>query len=78
MSYSNEKDIPGTIEEVAIKNEMGIEAISHLRYRFNEILPFKKEVFETIFKGCQYLERAGSHLFFPDITKEANKEYIKK
>ncbi len=78
MSYSNEKDIPGTIEEVAIKNEMGIEAISHLRYRFNEILPFKKEVFETIFKGCQYLERAGSHLFFPDITMEANKEYIKK
>lgn len=78
MSYSNEKDIPGTVEEVAIKNEMGIEAVSHLRYRFNEILPFKDEVFETMFKECQYLEKAGGRLFFPDIMTKGSKEHIKK
>lgn len=73
-----EKDISGTIEEVAIKNEMGIEAVSHLRYRFNEILPFKEEIFETLFKGNPYLDRAGGHLFFPDIMLEVKKSYTKK
>lgn len=78
MEYDNEKWMTGTVEEVAIKNEMGIEAVNHLRYKFNEILPFKEEIFETLFKGNQYLDRAGGHLFFPDIMLEGKKSYTKK
>lgn len=58
----------GTIEEAVKKQQMGIDAISHLRYRLNSILPFKQEIMKMM------LSRPIPELksFFPDLAEEPN------
>ena len=43
--------VEGTVEEMAIKHKMGINAFNHFRYILDKILPFKEDVISIILDG---------------------------
>lgn len=68
MSIS-ESEVLGTIKEMAIKHEIGIEAFSHFRYLINKIIPFKEEVILSLVSE-ETIRKNGLTLFFPELEEE--------
>lgn len=44
LRTDRENEVEGTIEEMAIKHQMGIDSFQHFRFLINEILPFKEDI----------------------------------
>ena len=42
--------VEGTVEEMAIKHQMGIDCFSHFRFLINQIIPFNKDVISSFLK----------------------------
>ena len=61
--------VEGTIEEMAIKHQMGIDSFSHFRFLINQIIPFNEEVISTIISD-DIVKKYNLSIFFPDYKKE--------
>lgn len=70
---NRENIVKGTIEEAVTKHQMGIDALSHLRYILNSILPFKQEIMDAMLTNTSFIKEAGIEYFFPDIIEQLRK-----
>ncbi len=76
LRTSRENLVIGTVEEMAVKHGMGIDAFKHFRFLINQILPFKQEVIYVLLENC-LCQRDGLSLFVPDLGI-AQEEQIRK
>ena len=72
-----ENEVEGTVEEMVIKHEMGLDAFNHFRFLINQILPFKQEVLSSMLSD-EVVEKYGLSVFVPDLVKEKAPSLIKK
>ena len=61
---------------MAEKHEMGIECVQHFRNLINEILPFEGDLLASI-TNQEAVNRYNLALFFPDIAKGEQVQYLK-
>ena len=64
--------VKGTVEEVLLRHQMGLEAFSHFRYLLREMLPFSDEVLEKLHDE-EIIEKCGLKHFFSESQKQINK-----
>lgn len=67
--YQKRNFVDGNVKEMAIKHQMGIDCFNHFRYFINKILPFKKDLIETMLTD-DIIARNGLDIFFPDYENE--------
>lgn len=73
LRTNKENVVIGSVEEMAIKHRMGIDAFTHFRYLINQILPFHQEVIMAMFEN--YLsKREELSVFIPELGVESNKK----
>lgn len=65
--------VDGNVKEMAIKHQMGIDCFNHFRYLINKILPFKKDLIETMLTD-DIIARNGLDIFISPLEKEISKE----
>lgn len=64
LRTNKENIVAGTIEEMARKQKMGIDAFKHFRFLINQILPFKQEVISLM---LDYYKNEELALFIPEL-----------
>lgn len=69
--------VEGTVEEMAIKHQMGIDCFSYFRFLVNQIIPFKEEVISTMI-SYDDVQQHNLSIFFPDYEKEISETSIQK
>lgn len=69
--------VEGTVEEMAIKHQMGIECFKHFRYLINQILPLKEEVISSLVNK-DLINGVKLSLFFPEYSKEKSESLREK
>ena len=57
--------VEGTVEEMAIKHQMGIDCFSHFRFLINQIIPFNKDVISVIVNENK-IKQGNLSIFFSD------------
>ena len=72
-----ENVVEGTIEEMAVKHQMGIDCFKHFRYLINQILPFKEEVISSLINE-ELNNKFNLSIFFPEYSKEKSENQFKK
>ena len=70
-----ENDYYGTVHEMAVKHQYGIDSFSHFRYLINQIIPFKEEVLSTILSD-EIMSNLS--IFFPEYEEELVEEAPQK
>lgn len=65
--------VDGTIEEMVLKHEMGIDAFNHYRYLLGKILPFKFDIIDEVIHP-ELIDEYNLKLFIP-ITENKEKIY---
>lgn len=77
LKAERENDVEGTVEEMAAKNEMGLDCFNHFRFLANQIIPFNKDVISAIVsdKAKKY---ANMEMFFNTLEKEKKYAPTKK
>ncbi len=70
-----ENDYYGTVHEMAVKHQYGIDSFSHFRYLINQIIPFKEEVLSTILSD-EIMKNLS--IFFPEYEEELVEEAPQK
>ena len=65
--------VDGTIEEMVLKHEMGIDAFNHYRYLLGKILPFKYDIIDEVIHP-ELIDEYNLKLFIP-ITENKEKIY---
>lgn len=68
-STKEEHVVEGDIEKLVYSHEMGIDSFNHFRWIINRILPFKKEVLESLVDEKK-IEDLGLSIFFNQKEKE--------
>ena len=61
--------VDGSVQELASKNQMGIDCFNYFRFLANKIVPFKSDVLYSIV-GELNIKLGNLGLFFQDIEKE--------
>lgn len=69
LKTNKEHDVLGTVDEMIILQEMGIDAFNHYRYLLNKILPFKRDIIDELVTP-ELIDEYHLELFIP---KEENK-----
>lgn len=67
-------NVLGTVEEMLVRHEMGIESFKYFRFLINQILPFKKEIFLS-FLSEEMIKKFNLYEFVPDLV-EKNRDKI--
>jgi len=62
-----ENDYYGTVHEMAVKHQYGIDSLSHFRYLINQIIPFNGEVLSVILSD-EIMSNLS--IFFPEYEEE--------
>lgn len=69
LRTNRKNEVIGTVEEMAMKHQMGVEAFNHFRYLINQILPVKKDIISTVLND-EIVKEYGLSLFISDLEKE--------
>lgn len=69
--------VEGTVEEMAIKHQMGIDCLSHFRFLINQIIPFNEDVISVIVSADK-VKQCNLSIFFPDFEKEISEAPAQK
>lgn len=77
LRVDRENTVIGTVEEMVVKHQMGIDAFNHFRFLINHILPFKQDVISLMLTDGIVKER-GLSLFIFDLEKEKQKTNFKR
>lgn len=77
LRTNRENEVIGTVEEMAIKHQIGIDSFNHFRFLINQILPFKQDIISTIVSEELIIER-GLLPFFPSYKKENTESKTQK
>ena len=77
LRTEREKIVEGTIEEMAIKHQMGIDCFKHFRYLINQILPLKEEVISSLVNK-DLINEVKLSIFFPEYSKEQSESLREK
>ena len=67
LRESKSCNVLGTVEEMLVRHEMGIESFKHFRFLINQILPFKKEIFLS-FLSEEMIKKFNLYEFVPDLV----------
>ena len=62
-------NVKGTIEELALQNEMGMDSFRHFRFLINQIIPFQEDILSVMVHDDTIKENNLS-IFFDDPQKE--------
>ena len=76
LKYRKDSVVDGTVDELAEKQELGIECVRHFRHLINEALPFQGDLL-TMISDPETLKRYNLSLFFPDIVNGEQVQYHK-
>ncbi len=77
LRINRENVVDGTIEQIVIKNKMGIECFAHFRFLINQILPFKKEVVSSLLND-KVIQDKNLSIIIPDLKSEKVKKEPQK
>ena len=69
LRESKSCNVLGTVEEMLVRHEMGIESFKHFRFLINQILPFKKEIFLS-FLSEEMIKKFNLYEFVPDLVEK--------
>ncbi len=69
--------VEGTVEEMAIKHQLGIDCFSHFRFLINQIIPFNEDVISVIISEDK-VKQSNLSIFFPDYEKEIKETSTQK
>lgn len=69
--------VEGTVEEMAVKHQMGIDCFKHFRFLINNIIPFNEDVISVIVSNDE-VRQSNLSIFFPDYEKEISEAPAKK
>ena len=61
--------VEGTVKEMVVKHEMGIDSFNHFRFLINQIIPFKEDVISAIVSD-DIIQKRGLSMFFDCNEKE--------
>lgn len=69
LRTNRESEVTGTIEEMAIKQQMGIDAFHYFRVFINQILPFEKDVVSAMLSD-EIIKKRGLSIFVSELEKD--------
>lgn len=68
LRTNRESEVTGTIEEMAIKHQMGIDAFHYFRGFINQILPFKKDIISAMLSE-EIISKEGLSIFISELDR---------
>ena len=77
LRFERENTVDGTVEEMAIKHEMGIDCFKHFRFLINKIIPFKDDVV-SLLVSPDCAKKANLSLFLPDYVEKETEVPVQK
>lgn len=78
LEDSKENEIIGTIEDMIVNHQMGIDAFNHFRFLISKILPFKQDIIDIMVKEGKINKNIMSMFISNDKKEEIPKELVKK
>lgn len=72
-TFATDYKVDGEFMEASELNDLGIEAMSHLRFVLNEALPFKIEAMKVLLSDTPYYDESGIEIFYPDLLEDPSK-----
>ena len=69
-------DVEGTIEEMVLKHQMGIDCFNHFRFLINKIIPTQKDIISSMIDE-DMINKTNLSLFMPIDDKEEIKKLRK-
>lgn len=68
LRTDRESEVIGTVEEMVVKHQMGIDSFNHFRFLINQILPFKQDVVSFMLND-EIVKERGLSLFISDLER---------
>lgn len=69
LRTDRESEVVGTVQEMAIKHQMGIDSFNWFRFLINQILPVKQDVVSAVIND-KIVRKYGLSLFIPKLEME--------
>ena len=77
MVTDRDSIVEGSVEEMAVKHQMGIDCFNHFRFFINQIVPFNEDVVSVIVSD-DTIKKNNLSMFFPEYEKEKKDISVQK